>query len=229
MLPIFAANDVILDALGFQQDGTTTSPEETVYPPVTPLTTAGLDINDSGLSVFDDLLYTASELMPPQAINIGPDIGNLDIPGFFPGTYPSKFSNANLTAAIGTLANPGYLPSFNGGMPYLQGFPTTAPGFHGGENPHFDSNTGTEQQTGDVDINGPAPFSPDAESIYTPPPPTSGFFDEVQNEPPAGLPPAGQPNNHIPVASVPEPGIGLLFVLALVGLAMSRKKLVAEV
>jgi hypothetical protein len=30
------------------------------------------------------------------------------------------------------------------------------------------------------------------------------------------------------VASVPEPGIGILFVFALAGLAMSRRKLVAD-
>lgn len=205
------------------------SPEDTVYVSVTVTADAGMDFREFGSFVFNGIVYTASDLtlgVPPQETNMGPDGDDLSTHGHFPGMFlqhPFKFSAANLTADIDTRTNPGYLPSQNGDTYFFNSFPVKVTGLHAGYNLHFDLYTTTEEQDGDVDIARAAPFSHDAETNYLPEFLTSALFIPLSEDSKIN-----RPIRHTPVASVPEPAVWLLFVLGLVGIAISRKNILAE-
>jgi hypothetical protein len=240
MLPLLLAQDeFILNAFGFGQDDAATSPAQTVQLPITASAGPGLGMNEFESFGFDGFGNLPSELvagLPVQETDVGPDgndVGtNRDFQEMFlqsafnsSGNSSGNFSGTSLAANIGTPSSPGYMPSFSGHPGDFQSLLPNAPGLQAGGNPQSGLNPPKEEQPGDqprgIDIN-PTPFSPVPESIYTPPVLPPGFFDVAPTAP------TGQPNNGNQVASVPEPGISLLFALALVGLAISRKKLVAE-
>src|SRR5688572_15061548 len=226
---ITSLDEFTLNTFGLAQGETAVSPEETIYLSVTVTSDPGLDLRNFGSFVFDGVVYSSSELslgVPPEEPNMGPDGNDLGTHGHFPGMFlqhPFKFSSANLTADIDTSSNPGYLPSLNGDMYYFQSFPVKVTGLHAGYNLHFDLYTTKEEQVGDIDIARSAPFSHDAETNYVPEFLSSTFFGALQDE--TRIEKSIKDNQAV---SVPEPGIGLLFVLALAGLAISRRKLLAE-
>jgi len=226
---ITSQDEFILNTFGLAKGETSVSPDETVYLSVTVTSDPGLDLRNFGSFVFDGVVYSSSELVlgvPPEEPNMGPDGNDLSTHGHFPGMFlehPFKFSTANLTADIDTRTNPGYLPTLNGDTYYFQSFPVKVTGLHAGYNLHFDLYTTKQEQDGDVDIDRAAPFSHDAETNYLPEFLSSTFFLPLQDETRIER---SIRNNQL--ASVPEPGVGLLFVLALTGLAINRKKLVIE-
>lgn len=226
---ITSEGEFTLNTFGLAQGDTAISPDETVYLSITVTSDPGLDLRAFGSFVFDGVVYDSSKLLlgvPPEEANMGPDGNDLSTHGHFPGMFLQhsfKFSRANLTEDIDTRSNPGYLPSLNGDMYYFQSFPVKVTGLHAGYNLHFDLYTTTEEQAGDVGISRSAPFSHDAETTYMPEFLTSPFFGVLPQQTFVE-----QPMKNTQVASVPEPGIGLLFVLALIGLAINRKRLVSE-
>lgn len=226
---ITSLDQFTLNTFGLAKGENPITPDQTVYVSVTVTSDPGLDLRNFGSFVFNDVVYSSSALVlgvPPEEKNMGPDSDDLSTHGHFPGMFlqhPFKFSATKLTADIDTRKNPGYLPSLNGDMYYFQSFPVKITGLNAGYNLHFDLYTIKEEQQGDIDIDRSAPFSHDAETNYLPQFLSSVFFVALEDE-------TGQPKSSVDrqVASVPEPGTGLLFMLALAAMAISRKKLVPE-
>lgn len=223
---VTSEDEFTVNAFGLAQGEPAVTPEETVYLSVAVTADPGLDLRDFGAFVFNGVVYTSSALVfgvPPEETNMGPDDNDLSTHGHYPAMFLQhafKFSAANLTADINTRTNPGYLPTLNGTDYFFNSFQVKVTGLNAGYNLHFDLYTTKKDLDGDVDINRSAPFTHDAETNHVPELLlTSSFFVpfEQMNRIERSI-------NDAQVASVPEPAIGLLFVLALTGLAISRKK-----